>query len=121
MSADAIVLWLFVGCLPAINLYPLFYAFRPWRSTRQGQALMTKALGNVIIIDLTVAYLWFGDYAGRDFLRFVGFSVFFVGINYLLATLIFSEGASKYPPWSWFKRDTDPDPRDQYGLHDDTY
>lgn len=104
MSTDTLVMWLFIGCLPAINLYPLFYAFRPWRSTRQGQALMVKALGNVIIIDLTVAYLLFGDYAGRDVLRVIGFSVFLVGINYLLGTLIFSEGASEYPPWSWRRR-----------------
>jgi hypothetical protein len=110
VTADEIVLWLFVGCLPAVNLYPLFYAFRPWRSTPQGQALMVKALGNVMVIDLTVTYLWFGEYPGRDVLRVVGFSLFFTGINYLLATLIFSEGARKYPPWSWlgFKRDPGP-------------
>lgn len=104
MTPDEIVFWLFVGCVPAANLYPLFYIFRPWGTTQQGQALMMKALGNVIIIDLSVAYLLFGDYPGRDLLRVVGFSLFFVGINYLLASLIFSENASRYPPWSWFRR-----------------
>lgn len=97
-------MWLFVGCVPAANMYALFYSFRPWRSTRQGQALMMKALGNVIIIDLTVAFMWFGDYPGRDLLRVVGFSLFWVGINYLLGSLIFSPGASEYPPWSWLRK-----------------
>jgi hypothetical protein len=102
--ADAIVLWLLIACLPAVNLYPFFYAFRPWRTTAQGRALMVKALGNVIVIDLSMLYLWLGDYPGRNQLRIIGFTLFAVGINYLFATLLTSPGADRYPPRSWFRR-----------------
>lgn len=105
MSVDEIVLWLFVMCLPAVNLYPIFFAFRPWSATAQGKALMVKALGNMMIVDVTCLYLWFGEYPGRDLIRVVGFTAFLIGVNWLLVSLIFSPGARRYPPWSWIFRD----------------
>jgi len=102
--ADRIVLWLLLASLPAVNLYPIFYAFRPWRSTPQGRALFIKSLGNVIVIDVVVGYLWFGDYPLRDVIRVAGFGLFFLGINYLFVSLLTAPGSSKYPPRSWFRR-----------------
>lgn len=103
-TADRIMLWILVAAAPAVNLYPIFYAFRPWRSTPQGRALMVKSLGNVIVIDVVLAYVVFGDYAGRDFVRVIGFGTFTVGIWYLLTTLLTAPGAGRYPPRSWFRR-----------------
>lgn len=105
MSSDDVVLWLIFLCVPAVNLYPLIYAFRPWRSTPQGRALMVKALGNVILIDMGVATLTFGeDYPGRGLIRVIGFTLFVLGINYLFWTLLTSPGAENYPPRSWWRR-----------------
>jgi hypothetical protein len=107
LSTETVVSVLVVACLPAVNLYPLIYAFRPWRSTPQGRALMIKALGNVVLIDMSFAYIWFGDYPGRDAVRVVGFLLFAVGINYLFWTLMSSPGARDYPPFARPKRRTE--------------
>lgn len=104
MTSERVILILVILSVPAVNLYPVFYAFRPWRSTPQGRALMLKALGNVILIDMATLYAWFGDYALRNEVRIVGFSLFLCGINYLFWTLITSQGAEHYPPRSWFRR-----------------
>lgn len=104
LPADTIVLGLLILAAPAINLYPLVYCFRPWRSTPQGRALMQKALGNVILIDMGLATLIFGDYPFRDAIRITGFALFALGVNNLFWTLISSPGADKYPPRSWFQR-----------------
>lgn len=100
--ADTAVLVLVLVCLPAVNLYPAIYAARPWRSTRQGRALMIKAIGNMILIDMAFAAVVFGDYPYRDTIRIVGFSVFTAGIWYLFASLLTSPGAENYPPRTWF-------------------
>lgn len=103
-TADYLVLALLCLAAPAVNLYPLLYAFRPWRSTPQGRALMVKALGNVIVIDVVLAYLAFGDYPGRDVVRVVGFGLFAAGIWYLFISLLTSPGSVNYPPRSWMRR-----------------
>lgn len=103
--ADHVVRGIFYAVVIPANLYALFYAFRPWYTTPQGRALMIKAAGNAILLDVIVASLWFGeDYPGRDVIRIVGFGLFTIGILYLLCSLIFSEGARRYPPWSWSRR-----------------
>lgn len=104
MTADEIILWIFLGCVPPVNLYALFYTLRPWSTTPQGRALWVKALGNVIVIDTAVAFFLFGDYPFRDFIRVVGMSVFMAGMWGLLLVLLFSPGADRYPPWSWMRR-----------------
>lgn len=104
MNADEIILVILIASLPAVNLYPLIYAFRPWASTRQGRALMLKALGNFVLLDMVAAYAFFGDYPFRDAIRITGFGLFAAGINYLFWTLITSPGADDYPPRSWWQR-----------------
>lgn len=105
MSSDPIVFWIFLACIPPANLFPLIYLFRPWRTTPQGRALMLKAWGNLILIDLIVATLVFGeDYPFRDVLRVIGFGTFAGGLWYLFLTLMRAPGAGTYPPRSWFRR-----------------
>jgi hypothetical protein len=104
VTADEIILWIFLGCVPPVNLYAVFYTLRPWAITAQGRALWVKAMGNVIVIDTAVAFFLFGEYPGRDFIRVVGMSMFMAGMWYLLLALLFSPGADRYAPWSWFRR-----------------
>lgn len=102
-AADHWVYWLLLYVAIPANLYPLFYLFRPWRSTPQGQALMVKSLGNLMLIDIIVAYSLFGDYAGRSLLRAIAFTVFAAGTTYLLVTLLRAPNARRYPPYTWFR------------------
>ena len=95
---------LFAAIAVPVNAYFFFYAFRPWRRTPQGRALFIKAFGNALIVDLVVAYQWFGEFPYRPELRVVGLGVFFVGITYLCLSLLLSPGADRYPPWSWVRR-----------------
>ena len=81
-----------------------FYSFRPWRSNPEGRALWVMAMGHVILLSMSLAYAWWGEYPFREAVRVVGFSVFAVGLTLLVGSLLFSEGASGYPPWSWLLR-----------------
>lgn len=99
---DAAIFVLLTVSSVAAFLYFFFYLFRPWHSTQQGRALMTKAVGNVILLDMmAMPFAVFGEYPGRPIVRLVGFAIFTVGIVYLLLTLLFSPGAKDYPPWNW--------------------
>lgn len=103
-ASDTIVLVLIVISGVASALYLFFYLFRPWFVTAQGRALMTKAVGNVVLIDmLALPFAAFGDYPGRWLVRMVGMLIFTAGILYLLVSLVFSPGARRYPPWNWRK------------------
>lgn len=95
---------IFIAAAVPVNLYPFFYAFRPWHTTAQGQALMVKAIGNVLVIDVALLTLVLGeDYPGRGLVRVIGFGMFLAGITYLFLSLVMSPGASKYPPWTWLR------------------
>lgn len=86
---ETIVLVELVIAAVACNVYPLVYAFRPWRATNAGRALMVKAIGNVILVDLSVALVIFGpEYFGRDLARIVGLGFFATGVWYLLIVLL---------------------------------
>ena len=102
------MLGLFASAALATNVYVVLYWFRPWRATRQGEALMVGKWGNAILLNLGLATLLFGpDYWGRDFFRVLGLTAFTAGICYLLWTLLTSPGAENYPPrscWKWWKR-----------------
>lgn len=102
-TSTPITLMLVALMLP-VNLYPLFYAFRPWSSTPQGRALMVKAVSNAVLIDMGLATTVLGDYAGREAIRLVGFTLLVVGIWYLFVTLLRAPGAEDYPPRTWFRR-----------------
>lgn len=93
-----VTLWI---AAPASTLYAFFYMFRPWHTTPQGRALMVKSIGTAILLDMALLATMWPEYPGRDQVRIVAFSLWAVGIVYLLATLVFSPGARRYPPWNW--------------------
>lgn len=96
-----VTLWI---AAPASTLYALFYAYRPWYSTPQGQALMLKSVGTAILLGMGLAATMWPGYPLRDEVRVLAFTLWAVGIVYLLGTLLFSPGARKYPPWSWLRK-----------------
>ena len=81
MSADTIAFVLIAtAAIPATG-FPLVYAFRPWRKTWLGRALMTKAIGMMLLIDISLAYRLFGDdYPGRDVVRLTVYAFVIVGL-----------------------------------------
>lgn len=104
MTIESLIEAMLIACAVPVNLYPLFYAFRPWWITPQGRALMTKAVGNMILIDMILGFQLFGDYPGRTYVRLIGFGFFVVGTWWLLISLLTSPGAREYPPRSWLNR-----------------
>ena len=81
----------------AVNLYPLVYLTRPWYTTAPGRALMVKAWGNLILVDLSLALYIFGeDYPGREFIATIGLAVFASGVWYLLIVLLRTPGWPLY-------------------------
>lgn len=85
---EQMMITLVVAAVP-VNAYPLVYATRPWYITGAGRALMVKAVGNMILIDLALATAMLGqDYPGRDVFRAVGFTVFTIGVWYLFVVLL---------------------------------
>jgi hypothetical protein len=89
---------------PGSLAYVFFYAFRPWRSTQQGRALMVKAVSNALLLVMALMFVIFDDYPGREVIRLVGLCLLTVGTYYLLSSLLFSPGARQYPPWTWLRR-----------------
>ena len=85
---DGVVMFLFLAAAFAANVYVLVYAFRPWRATAAGRALMVKGIGNMLLLNMIVVALVWPDYPGRDFVRVVGMIFFTAGIWYLLIVLL---------------------------------
>lgn len=105
MKVENYIISMVLWSLVMSYIWLVFYSFRPWRSTPQGQALWVKSLGNAILLSsMSLAYAWWGEYPLREAVRVVGFTVFAVGLTLLVGSLLFSEGASGYPPWSWLLR-----------------
>lgn len=85
-----------VGILPA-TLFPILYArwFPFWKSTL-GRALMTKAVGMALLVDISVLYLIFGDdYFLRELVRLVVFTLVVGGMYWQLAAIIGIRRADK--------------------------
>lgn len=101
---DRTVYWLFVTCAAPVNLLPLFYAFRPWRSTPQGRALMIRSVGDMLLIDVILASMIWPVWVGQQLLSNVGVAAFVGGLWYLFVAMLRSPGSSNYPPLSWWCR-----------------
>lgn len=88
-SLDAIAVALIVLAAPAATCFPIVYAFRPWRDSLIGRALMTKAVGVALLIDLSIAYQILGDnYPGRDYVRLGVYSLIVIGIWFQFIAMI---------------------------------
>jgi hypothetical protein len=92
MNADTAAVILVVGMAPAATLFPLLYGFTtPWWRSLIGRALMTKAVGLALLIDISLAYQWLGDdYFLRDVVRLTVYGLIFVGV-WLQLTALFVE------------------------------
>jgi hypothetical protein len=92
MNADTAAVILVVGMAPAATLFPLLYGLTtPWWRSLIGRALMTKAVGLALLIDISLAYQWLGDdYFLRDVVRLTVYGLIFVGV-WLQLTALFVE------------------------------
>jgi hypothetical protein len=77
---------------PAATLFPLLYGLTtPWWRSLIGRALMTKAVGLALLIDISLLYTWLGDdYFLRDAVRLTVYGLIFVGV-WLQLTALFVE------------------------------
>jgi NhaP-type Na+/H+ or K+/H+ antiporter len=71
-----------IVCLAALpaNLFPLVYSRRPWRASFLGRALMVKAVGIALLIDLSIVRLVLPEIPYYEILRLVVFAVVATGI-----------------------------------------
>ena len=80
-TLDAIAVVLLVLAAPPANMFPVVYAFRPWRDSLIGRALMAMAIGLGVMIDVGLMTLILGsDYPGRGVVRVVAFTLVVSGI-----------------------------------------
>lgn len=88
-TLNAIAVALIVLAAPAATCFPIVYAFRPWRDSLIGRALMTKAVGVALLIDISIAYQFLGnDYPGRDYVRVGAYALIAVGIWFQFIAMI---------------------------------
>lgn len=80
---------LFIAIVPA-TLFPILYmSFFTWYRNPLGRALMTKATGLALLIDISCIYALFGDnYPFREHVRFIVFTLVVSGLWYQLVVII---------------------------------
>lgn len=90
MSADTIAVMLILIAAPAQTLFALIYGFAsPWWRSLIGRALLTKALGLALLIDISLLYQWLGDdYALRDVVRISVYTLIACGAWLQLTALL---------------------------------
>lgn len=80
-ALDSIATALIIIAAPAATMFPIVYWFRPWRQSQIGRALMVKATGMALLIDITIAYYAFGDdYPFRHLVRVIIYGLITLGI-----------------------------------------
>lgn len=90
MSVDLAAVLLVLIAAPAQTAFVFYYGFTsPWWRSLIGRALMTKAVGLALLIDISLIYNWLGDaYAARDVVRLSVFALIAVGAWLQLAAFI---------------------------------
>lgn len=89
MSADTLAVILVALAAPPATLFPFVYATRPWYRSLLGRALMTKAIGIALLIDISLLYNWLGDdYALRDVVRLTVYSLITCGVWFQFIALV---------------------------------
>lgn len=81
MSADVAAVILILAAAPPATLFPIVYGFTaPWWKTLIGRALLTKAIGLALLIDISLIYKFLGDeYFLRDVVRLSVYALITVG------------------------------------------
>lgn len=78
---DGIAVALIFLAAPPATMFPIVYATRPWHATLIGRALMTKAIGLALLIDISIVYQLLGDdYPFRNLVRVGVYTLVVVGI-----------------------------------------
>lgn len=80
------VLLLFSMLLP-VNAFPVLYAFSPWYGSAVGRALMTLAVGLMLLVDFAVFYR-FVPGPTPDWLRVIVYGIITAGLYYQFAVLV---------------------------------
>ena len=82
MNADDLALYMVFAMAPAATAFPLLYGLTsPWWRSLVGRALMTKAVGLALLIDISIVYQFLGDdYAARNAVRFAVFGFILAGV-----------------------------------------
>jgi len=81
MDADTMALLLIVSAAPPLTGFALVFGFTsPWWRSLLGRALVTKATGLALLINISFAYRYLGDdYAYRDAVRLFVYALITVG------------------------------------------
>lgn len=86
---DAIAIALIFIAAPPVTMFPIVYAFRPWRESLIGRALMTKAIGLALLIDISIAYQLLGDdYPFRNVVRVAVYALVVTGIWFQFIAMV---------------------------------
>lgn len=82
MSADTAAVLLILVAAPAATAFPIVYGLTsPWYRSLLGRALMTKAVGLALLIDISLIYQWLGDdYFLRNVVRLTVYSLIAAGV-----------------------------------------
>jgi hypothetical protein len=85
LAGDVVLL----TAIPALALFVVFYYFKsPWRTLLVGRSLMYFAVSLLAIIGVVAASVWLGqDYPGREWVRFISYSLVSVTTWRLFFTL----------------------------------
>lgn len=96
LDTDQVVFGLFILSGIAANIYFPLYTTRRWWESDAGIALWMKSLGNMLLIDMILLTLIFGeDFAARPYIRIFAMTVFAAGLWYLLIALLRSPKEQK--------------------------
>jgi hypothetical protein len=90
VSGETFSLVVFILTAPAQTAFAAVYAFgSPWWRSLLGKALMTKALGLALLIDISLLFHWFGpNYFLREFVRDAVFGILLAGAWMQLLALL---------------------------------
>ena len=93
MTADTAAVLLVVAAAPAATAFPLWYGLTaPWWRSLIGRALMTKAVGLALLIDISILYKFLGDdYALRDVVRLTVYALITVGVWMQFSALLLEQ------------------------------
>lgn len=78
-----VTMLLLMGMLIPANGFPILYStFYKWWLNPIGRALMTKAIGLALIVDVSLAYSALGDYPYREAVRTTALLLVMLGLWY---------------------------------------
>lgn len=81
--------WLLIGGMVGVIVFTLFYGLRSrWYKWVEGRALFAKSAALALVSLNTVAFIVFGEYPYRDYVRFFIYLAFFCSSWFFVVALI---------------------------------